>query len=1019
MLKRVTNILFSMQLMGILIIIFAVAIGVATFIENDFGTTAARTLVYDARWFEVLLILLALNMTGSFFKFRVLKKSKWAIIIFHFSFIIILIGAGITRYWGYEGSMHIRENETVNSIRTYESFIHLTHNQQTVSKQVAFAEGVKNKFHASIHDIDVKLLEFIPNANESLIEIPGGETILTFGIISGDQRQMSYVKKNSSRFVNDIQFAFDDDPDARIVFSHRNDTTFITSKDTITIIDMAANQRAVLPDQPTIFENGKLYRIGNNLQLSMGQLFLQAQINFSVADTPERRYADVVKLEVSDAQNSKEVIIRGASGVMGQPSVVNLGAKSIQIAYGAKTITLPFSLKLNDFILDRYPGSNSPSSFESEVTLIDNEKNIHENRRIYMNNVLEHRGYRFYQSSYDQDEKGTILSVNHDGLGTIVTYIGYFLLTLGMSMSIFARSSRFQMVSKKIREVQKTASVILVLAMFAIPSFTFAQNNTLKAIDYNHAKEFGGLLVQDKQGRIEPMNTLASEVIRKITRKSTFNGLHSDQVFLGMILEPEKWKRVPMIRISHPEIQAMTNNTGKYAAFTDFVQESQGAYLLRNAVESAYAKKPAERNKFDKEVIKVDERVNIFYMATMGQYLKLFPKPGDSQHTWYTPFSHNLEISGDDSLFVANIFSLYGNAVVQGIQSDNYTNAASYLEGIKKFQLKYGSEIIPAQGKIKAELWYNKANIFLRLGSIYGLIGFVLLILVFIRILSKYHLKWPVRIFSILVYAAFALHTFGLGLRWYLSGHAPWSDGYESLIYIGFATVLAGVVFSVRSPLTLAATSILASIILMVAHLSWMDPEITNLVPVLKSYWLTIHVSIITASYGFFALGALLGFLNLMLNLFKSGSNILKIDERIEELSYINEMSLTIGLYMLTIGTFLGGVWANESWGRYWGWDPKETWALFSILAYAFILHMRMIPGLRSRFAFNLFALVGFGSIIMTYFGVNYYLSGLHSYAKGDPMPIPAFVYYSVAIIIVVGIFSYISDRKYRSVTGE
>ena len=262
------------------------------------------------------------------------------------------------------------------------------------------------------------------------------------------------------------------------------------------------------------------------------------------------------------------------------------------------------------------------------------------------------------------------------------------------------------------------------------------------------------------------------------------------------------------------------------------------------------------------------------------------------------------------------------------------------------------------------------------------------------------------------------MHVSGLAFRWYLSGHAPWSDGYESLIYIAFATVLAGIIFSRKSPLTLAATAILASITLMVAHLSWMDPEITNLVPVLKSYWLTIHVSIITASYGFFALGALLGFLNLIFNLFKTDKNILKVDERIEELSYINEMTITVGLYMLTIGTFLGGIWANESWGRYWGWDPKETWALVSVLVYAFIVHMRLMPGLKSRYIFNLFTVIGFGSIIMTYFGVNYYLSGLHSYAKGDPVPIPTFVYYTIATIIIVGIFSYINDRKYRSITG-
>ena len=118
---------------------------------------------------------------------------------------------------------------------------------------------------------------------------------------------------------------------------------------------------------------------------------------------------------------------------------------------------------------------------------------------------------------------------------------------------------------------------------------------------------------------------------------------------------------------------------------------------------------------------------------------------------------------------------------------------------------------------------------------------------------------------------------------------------------------------------------------------------------------------------------------------------------------------------MLTIGTFLGGVWANESWGRYWGWDPKETWALVSVLVYVFILHMRLIPALAGFYIFNLASLIGIWSIIMTYFGVNYYLSGLHSYAAGDPMPIPSFVYYLIGLTIVTAILAKFKFNRYYS----
>jgi cytochrome c-type biogenesis protein CcsB len=234
------------------------------------------------------------------------------------------------------------------------------------------------------------------------------------------------------------------------------------------------------------------------------------------------------------------------------------------------------------------------------------------------------------------------------------------------------------------------------------------------------------------------------------------------------------------------------------------------------------------------------------------------------------------------------------------------------------------------------------------------------------------------------------------------------------MIYIAWASMLAGFLFRKNSTITLSVTAILAGIALLVAHLSWMDPEITNLVPVLKSYWLTIHVATITASYGFLALGSLMAFLNLGIMIFRTKKNIQRIDLTILELTNIIEMSLLVGLVLLTIGNFLGGIWANESWGRYWGWDPKETWSLVTIIIYAFVLHLRLIPGLRSVYAFNFTAMVAFSSVIMTYFGVNYYLSGLHSYAKGDPVPIPDFVYYTVFVVIVISLLAAYNEMKLK-----
>jgi len=234
------------------------------------------------------------------------------------------------------------------------------------------------------------------------------------------------------------------------------------------------------------------------------------------------------------------------------------------------------------------------------------------------------------------------------------------------------------------------------------------------------------------------------------------------------------------------------------------------------------------------------------------------------------------------------------------------------------------------------------------------------------------------------------------------------------MIFIGWASMLAGFSFYKKAPIALAATAVLTFLILYVAHLSWMNPEITNLVPVLKSYWLTIHVAVITASYGFFALGSFLGILNLFLMILQNKQNTARIQSKISELTRINEASLIAGIYLLTIGTFLGGVWANESWGRYWGWDPKETWAFITILIYAFVLHMRSIPSLKNAYAFNVGSLFSYFSVLMTYFGVNYYLSGLHSYAQGDPMPVPNMLYYTIAFFVGLSVFAYQINKKYE-----
>ncbi|HEX5113215.1 MAG TPA: cytochrome c biogenesis protein CcsA, partial [Saprospiraceae bacterium] len=646
-----------------------------------------------------------------------------------------------------------------------------------------------------------------------------------------------------------------------------------------------------------------------------------------------------------------------------------------------------------------------------------------------MNNILNYRGYRFFQSSFDQDELGTVLSVNHDYWGTKVSYTGYFLLTLGLILTLVSPKSRFREISKRLKGLQladqhvaSRASIIILIFLSTLIGVKAESVNEYKShlIPKEHADNFGRLLVQDQKGRTKPMNTLSGEILRKVSRKESYNGLTPEQVFLGMTFYPEEWMDAPLIKIgTQKEIQNIFNTSAAYVSFNDFFNAS-GQYILKEQARHAFSAEASQRNAFDKDIMKIDERVNICNMIFNGSMARLFPMKNDPNSEWRTPadavrMAHEESATG----YVPTFFSKYSAAIQHGMESQHWTDADDLVKSLREYQQENGGDELISESKVDMEILLNKMNVFSRLSKVYGLLGVLFLLMFFARIFwPRFDLKNMTTIAFLLLALGFGAHTLGLAIRWYVSGRAPWSNGYESMIYIGFTTVLAGLIFSRKSLGGLTATAILASTILMVSGLSWLDPEITPLVPVLKSYWLTIHVSMEAGSYGFLMLGAIIGLLNLLLMVFLTQKNKDKIFRNIQELTYVSELTLIGGLIMVSIGTYLGGVWANESWGRYWGWDAKETWALVTTLVYAFILHMRFIPGLRGIFAFNLASLFGFASVMMTYFGVNYYLSGLHSYAAGDPVPIPPSVYYTAALFTSVSLLGYWKYRKIKAVTA-
>jgi cytochrome c-type biogenesis protein CcsB len=1036
--KRINNILFSMELTGILLILFAISIGYATFVENDFGTVAAKSGIYNARWFEGLLVLLAINITGSIFKHKMIQKKKWTTLTFHAAFLIIFVGAAITRYISYEGTLHIREGQSANVLITDRTYIAFDaddgtfpfHYEKSVFATPKSAGSFSHEFDYNDKAVKIDVIQYFQNATESVVEGEGNPLLwlVISDIRSG--RQDYYFRQGDIKNIGSYKIGFDAQvPANAISITSAGNQLEILAPDSVSHMSMATGiTKMMSPGLAHAFQPMALYKIGE-ISIVIKNFYEKAKIGLTGGESKDdQKSPDAFIARITAGSETGEVTVYGGQGFITSPSEITLSGIFFRLNYGAKAVQLPFALYLNDFQLERYPGSNSPSSFASEVTILDESRNMEMPYRIYMNHVLNYRGFRFFQSSYEKDEKGTILSVSHDAAGTIVTYLGYFLMAVGMVLTLFNRNSRFRnliSLSTSLRETRKTLSTVLIImasmVLSSLPEIlhaTTSESKLLPDIDKAHAEKFGRLMVQDKDGRMKPVNTFSSEVLRKIARKNSFNGMNPDQVFLGILAYPDLWQSTPIIKVSNPELKEFLKLNSNYASFSQIVDvHSPDGYRIGEYVENAYAKKPALQNKFDKEVMKVDERVNVFYMIYSGTFLVIFPVPGDPGHKWTLSKDADQYFKNEEAMFVGGIVSMYLEAVRKGVETGDWKEANENLDDIIQFQKKYGEKIYPSESLINLEILYNKLNIFSRLSGYYGMIGIILLILHFANILRpRFNLHRIIRIFSYLIIVLFTIHTAGLAVRWYVSGHAPWSNAYESLIYIGWATSLSGLIFVRRSQITLTVTALMTSLILSVASMNWMDPEITNLVPVLKSYWLVIHVAIITGSYGFLGLGALLGFFNLLLMNMKSRNNSQRLDLTIGELSCVIEMTLIIGLFMITIGTFLGGVWANESWGRYWGWDPKETWALVTVLVYSFVAHMRFIPGFRGNFALSFASVIGYSSVMMTYFGVNYYLSGLHSYAKGDPVPVPTFVYYTLITIAVVSLMAFITNRRFAAV---
>lgn len=1019
MAKKILDRLFSTSAAGLYIVLFALAIGAATFIENDFGTSAAQKVIFKSHWFELLLALFGICLIVNIFRFNLIGQKKWAILTFHAAMVVILIGAGVTRYFGREGMMGIREGNASNYYLSSETYLRFQVEQQgkkyTFDEPVLFASLGNNHFEQSYlignREIKVTLTDFIPNPEETIMDDANGVPILKVVMGGMGGREEYFIQYLDKVNIHGTLFNFGNpaDPQAFNIKYEDEGLSFVAGTPFLEMVMASQTRDTLAPGEYHPLKLRSLYSNGQQ-NFVFGDFRASARREMQSGKRKISSDSEVaLALNISYDNDARALTVRGRQGAEGTPAVAAFDQGRVSVAYGAKRVVLPFSIGLRDFIMERYPGTNSASSYASEVTLIDPRKNLNRDQRVYMNHILDYDGYRFFQSSYDQDELGTYLSVNFDVPGTLISYFGYFLLTLGMILTLFSPKSRFQQLAgniKRLREAPGPAVWLLVALFAGMASPALAEPDLQTKVNAEHATKFGHLLVQDNRGRFKPMNTFASEMLRKVAHQESMFGLSPEQIVLGMAADPRAWYNVPLIKIGeHEAIRKLLGLSGKMAAYSDFFNE-RGEYKLKDAARDAFNKPSRERGVFEKEIVKVDERLNICNMIFSGEFMKVFPIPGDPTNTWKAPTDvPHQHGANNGATIVEQFYPMYIPALQASLKNHDHDLIDRMVGELQAYQQKYGGEILPSQTKINAELLLNKLNLFGRLGKLYGLLGLMYLGLLFATVFkpnAKLH-HTSKAAFGLLV-VGFLAHTFGLGLRWYISGRAPWSNGYESMIYIGWTTVLAGLLFSRKSYGGMSATTVLAATIMMVAGMSWLDPEITPLVPVLKSYWLTIHVSLEAGSYGFLVLGAIIGLLNLILMVVANESNREKVYRIIKEMSYVSEMTLIGGLFMMSIGTYLGGVWANESWGRYWGWDAKETWALVSILVYSFILHMRFIPGLRGLYAYNVATLFGWASIAMTYFGVNYYLSGLHSYAAGDPVPIPDFVTYIVAALILISL---------------
>lgn len=625
-----------------------------------------------------------------------------------------------------------------------------------------------------------------------------------------------------------------------------------------------------------------------------------------------------------------------------------------------KTKELGFEVSLKNFNVVNYPGTDAPMDYVT--TLTANTQEI----KVSMNNIGSFNGYRFIQSGYDSDMQGTTLGVYHDPWGIGITYTGYALLFISLIATMASKKTRMRHLYRKALSLQG-AKAWAVTALLTVSSFaTSANAQEMVKIDGDIADDFGKICVL-YNSRITPINTVATSFVTKLCGKPTWDGLSSNQVFAGWIFDVPYWETVKMIEIKEKKAQELLGINGKWASFDDF-WDSYNNYKLDAPLKKAY--KDGD-TKLQKQLRDADEKFNIIRMLYGGEMLKMFPYASKQGHMqWFAPGQPlgNLKLDEKELVFIKKSMDYLAESIITGDKA----RAEEIAKKIYSYQHVRGKAVVPTKFRIYTETFYNKTNAQRLPVMLYLTLSLLLAIVSTLSLNNKKQKKTRL-VSSVLTWVMLIHTTLLLALRWFVSGHLPMSNGYETMQFMAWATLIVTLVMQKRFLPVKQFGPLLSSFALLVAMITDGNPQITQLMPVLQSPLLSVHVMVIMFSYALFGLTALIGLQGLI-------AHHRKQEEKEQQLAALSQFLLYPAVALIAIGIFIGAIWANVSWGRYWSWDSKETWALITMLIYSAPLHAD-IKWLRKAQHMHIYMLLAFLSVLMTYFGVNYFLSGMHSYA--------------------------------------